>query len=174
MNNMNYVSAYFKDNDRRTIVSYWQDPENPEALVEVVIEADEHDDEYKNLLEHVSLDQIHENTWSYIKDSEEAFKETVVEIAKERGWLVNMDDGGTSDFHKIIVDMIFDDYNEDIHKEKLFFLKLQLFEKEFIKSSTDKEAKKKIRRAPTPIEAIKAAIEIYDATLASSSPQTAD
>lgn len=174
MNDMTYVSAYFKDNDRRTIVSYWQDPENPEALVEVVVEADENNADYKNLLEHVSLDQIHENTWSYIKDSEEAFKETVIEIAKERGWLINMDDGGTSDFHRIIVDMIFDEYDEDIHKEKLFFLKLQLFEKDFIKTSKDKEGKKKIRRAPTPIEAIKAAIEIYDANPVSSSPDTAD
>lgn len=174
MNDMTYVSAYFKDNDRRTIVSYWQEPENPEALVEVVVEADENNADYKNLLEHVSLDQIHENTWSYIKDSEEAFKETVIEIAKERGWLINMDDGGTSDFHRIIVDMIFDEYDEDIHKEKLFFLKLQLFEKDFIKTSKDKEGKKKIRRAPTPIEAIKAAIEIYDANPVSSSPDTAD
>jgi hypothetical protein len=120
------------------------------------------------------MDEIHENTWTYIKDSEQAFKDQVVEIAKERGWLINMDDGGTSDFHKVIVDMIFEPYDEEIHKEKLFFLKIQIFERDFIKESKDKEAKKKLRRAKTPIEALKVAIEIFESSQTSASLDSAD
>jgi hypothetical protein len=163
MNSMKFVSAYFKDNDRKHVLSYWEDPESPGDLVEIVIEADDTDSEWKELLTHIALDEIHTNTWNYIKDSEQALKDQVIDIAKDNGWLINMDDGGTSDFHKILVDMIFDPYDEEIHKEKLFFFKLQLFEKDFMKNSKDKEGKKKVRRAATPLDALKAAIEIHDA-----------
>jgi len=162
-NKMKFVSAYFKDNDRKNVLSYWEDPDSPGDLIEIVVEANEDDSEWRELLRHIALDEIHENTWSYIKESEQALKDQVIDIAKDNGWLINMDDGGTSDFHKILADMIFDPYDEEIHKEKLFFFKLQLFEKDFMKNSKDKEGKKKVRRAATPLDALKAAIEIYDA-----------
>lgn len=174
MDNTRFVNAYFTSDDRKTITTFWEDPVNPDAVIEVVIEADEKQAEYKKLMDHISLDEIHENTWRYIKDSEQAFKDTVIEIARERGWLVNMDDGGTSDFHKVVVDMIFDPYDEEIHKEKLFFMKLQLFEKDFMKNSKDKEGKKKVRRAQTPLAAIKAAIDIFETSSDPSSADTSD
>ena len=172
--NLTYISAYFRDNDRKSIIPLWEAPDNEGDLVEFSLEATEESAEFKELLEHVSMDEIHENTWTYIKDSEQAFKDQVVEIAKERGWLINMDDGGTSDFHKVIVDMIFEPYDEEIHKEKLFFLKIQIFERDFIKESKDKEAKKKLRRAKTPIEALKVAIEIFESSQTSASLDSAD
>ena len=85
-----------------------------------------------------------------------------------------MDDGGTSDFNKILVDIVFDEFNEELHKEKLFFLKINIFEKDFVKECVDKDLKKKLRRAATPLEAIRVAIEIYDTTQGSSSPDSAD
>lgn len=174
MNNLKFVKAYFGDEERKDIISFWEDPESPDGLVEISIEANPEDKDYQHLMTLTSLDEIHETTWSYIKESDDAFKDAVIEIARERGWLVNMNNGGTSDFHKIIVDMIFDPYEEKIHKEKLFFFKIQLFEKDFIKNCTDKNLKKNLRRAATPVEVVKAAIEIYDASQASSSPETAD
>ena len=170
---LTFVSAYFRDNNRKSVLSFWEDPDSPGDLIEFSLEADG-SDAWKELLEYTSLDEIHENTWAYIKDSEQSFKDQVIEVAKERGWLINMDDGGTSDFHKVIVDMIFEPHDEEIHKEKLFFLKIQIFERDFIKESKDKDAKKKLRRAKTPIDALKVAIEIYESSQASSSPDTAD
>mgnify|MGYP001442655933 CR=1 FL=1 len=73
-----------------------------------------------------------------------------------------MNDGGTSDFDRILVDIIFDDYDEEIHKEKLFYIKINLFEKDFVKECKDKDLKRRLRRAATPLEAFKVAIEIYD------------
>lgn len=172
-NGLNYVSAYFSDDERKTVMTYWEEPANPGELVEIAIEAKVGND-WDELMTYCTMDELHENTWNYIKESEQAFKDQVIDIAKERGWLVNMDDGGTSDFHKIVVDMVFDPYDEEIHKEKLFFLKIQLFEKEFIRTCKDKEAKKKLRRSATPVEAMRTAIEIFDASQEASSQDTSD
>ena len=160
-NDLEYFNAYFANEDRTIVSSYWKDADDNIVSIAMSTEAD--DPEWINLLEQVTVDEIHENTWKYIKESEQAYKDQVIEIAKERGWLVNMDDGGTSDFHKILVDMLFEPFDENLHKEKLFFFKIHLFEKDVINQCKDKEAKKKIRRAGTFIEAIKAAIEILDA-----------
>jgi hypothetical protein len=163
MNNFTFVSAYFSNEDKTTIMSFWEDPENQGVLIENIIEADEQDSSYANLLEHITLDEIHSNTWEYIKESEQAFKDQVIHIAKEKGWLVNIDDGGSNDFLKIVIDMIFDTYDEKKDKEQLFYLKLQLFEKQAVKECKDKELKKALRRASTPLGAIRAAIDIVDA-----------
>ena len=171
--NLKYVNSYFQDDERRTIITYWKENDASEDIIDITIDVDD-EQSYNELLEHTSLDQIHENTWTYIKESEEAFKETVIDIAKDRGWLVNMDDGGTSDFNKILVDIVFDEFNEELHKEKLFFLKINIFEKDFVKKCTDKDLKKNLRRATTALEAVRAAIEIFDASQKTSSPDTAD
>jgi hypothetical protein len=163
---MEYVNAFFTDDKRKTVRSYWSSNGGSE-LVEYILEADENDSGWQKLMECVTIDEIHDNTWSYIKDSEDAFKESVVQIAKERGYLVNMDDGGTSDFHKIVVDLIFDPHDEVVHKEKLFFFKMQLFEREFMKQCTDKALKKELRKAPSVLEAVKVAIEIFETSAAS-------
>jgi len=171
--NLKYVNAYFRDDERRSILTYWKENDSSDSIID--IEIDVNDEKSLNeLLEYTSIDQIHENTWNYIKDSEEAFKETVVQIANDRGWLVNMDDGGTSDFNKILVDIVFDEYDENIHKEKLFFLKINIFEKDFIKECKDKDLKRKLRRASTPLEAFRVAIEIYDTMQDSSSSDNSD
>jgi len=171
--NLKYVNAYFRDDERRSILTYWKENDASDEIIDIEISVDD-EQSYNELLHYTTIDQIHENTWNYIKESEEAFKETVVEIAKERGWLVNMDDGGTSDFNKILVDIIFDEFNEELHKEKLFFFKINIFEKDFVKECADKDLKKNLRRATTPLEAVRAAIEIFDASQKTSSPDNAD
>ena len=97
--NLKYVNAYFRDDVRRSILTYWKENDNSDSIIDIEISVDD-EQSFNELLQYVSIDQIHENTWNYIKESEEAFKETVIEIAKDRGWLVNMDDGGTSDFSR--------------------------------------------------------------------------
>lgn len=171
--NLKYVNAYFRDDERRSILTYWKENDASESIIDIEISVDD-EQSYSELLGYTSLDEIHENTWAYIKESEEAFKETVIDIAKDRGWLVNMDDGGTSDFNKILVDIVFDEFNEEIHKEKLFFLKINIFEKDFVKECKDKDLKKKLRRATTPLEAVRTAIEIFDASQDLSSSDAPD
>jgi hypothetical protein len=172
MHNMEYVNAFFTDDKRTDVTSYWRNTEG--EIVEISLAVEAEDAEWKELLEYVTLDEIHENTYNYIKQSQQAYKDQVIEIAKERGWLVNMDDGGTSDFHRVLVDMLFDPYEEALHKEKLFFFKMQLFEKDAIRLSKDKDAKKKVRRASNFLDAIRAAIEIADANPAQASTDASD
>lgn len=172
MHNMKYVNAYFVNEARTDVSSYWANDDG--EIVEITVSVDNDDVEWNELLEHVTLDEIHENTYNYTKEAEQAYKDQVIEIAQERGWLVNMDDGGTSDFHRILVDLMFDPYDEELHKEKLFFFKMQLFEKDVIKNSKDKEAKKKIRRAKSFIDATRYAIEIFDANQEEASTDVSD
>jgi hypothetical protein len=168
-----YVSAYFSDQNKQTVMSFWEDPDDTDCLVEFTIQADPEDPDYKALLEHVSVDELHTNTWEYIKESEQGFKDQVIAIAKENGWIVNIDDGGSNDLYKILIDLLFN-FNKEEDKERLFHFKLQLFEQEFLKNCKDKEIKKKIRRSETILEVVSHAVSIFDTTQVSSSQDDSD
>ena len=172
--NLKYVNAYFSNEAHTEITTYWEDDDNLETNLHEIVISTADEVSLNELLTYTTHDEINENTWSYIHDSQEAFKEKVIEIAKDRGWLVNMNDGGTSDFNKILVDLIFDDYDEKIHKEKLFYVKINLFEKDFVKEGKDKDSKRRLRRAATPLEAFRVAIEIYDTMKGPSSSDAPD
>ena len=60
------------------------------------------------------------------------------------------------------LDLIFDfDPENTEHKETLFKLKLKMFEQEEVKSSKKRTPKTDIRKAETPIEAIKAYCKFF-------------
>ena len=159
--NHEYVEAYFTDNHKKTIRSYWRDTTQVgDVLEEMIIEADPDDASFQMLLQSVSIDEIHSNTWYYIRNSQEALKQEVVAIAKENGWLYNLEDGGRNSFHSMFVDFLFSEAKDAEEKEKLFFLKLELFEKDQIKSCKDKELKKALRRSTTVVDAVDLAIQI--------------
>lgn len=55
------------------------------------------------------------------------------------------------------LDILFDfDAENADHKEVLFKLKLKIFEQESVKNSKKRKAKTEIRKAKTPVEAIRA------------------
>ena len=157
---LTYINAYFTDDKRSSVRSYWSDQKDD--LVEFNTECNESDPQWLKLLEFVTMDEIHENTWQYIKDSQEAFKEEIIKIARENGWIYDMDGGANSDLHKALVKMLFGGYDKEKQRELLFFLKLEIFEQDFIKRCTDKDIKKDLRRAEDIITTLKFAIEIYE------------
>jgi hypothetical protein len=155
-----FLSAYFSDNEKTTVESYWATPDGKETRVEY-IEAKEGDPNWENLLTHIDIDDLHEATYKQIRAQNEAFEDDVIKIAKERGMIYDIDEM-SGDTHKVIAQTLFAPFDETQNKEKLFLYKLQLFEVEAVKQCKDREKKKELRQAKTLIEATKVVISIIE------------
>ena len=156
-----FLTAHFCNNERTTVESYWVTPDGLETRVEY-IEAKEGDPNWENLLTHIDIDALHEATYKQIRAQNEAFKEDVIKIAKERGLIHDLTNLNEVDTMNLIVQFIFGEFNAEKDKEKLFMFKLKLFEVPKIKASKNREVKAKMRKAENLLDAIKAAIEILE------------
>ena len=155
---MEFLTAYFANNERTVAKAIYVNDEGNE--VPFVVSVEDGNPQWEKILEKLSLDQLHENTYKYIKQSEEDFKAQVMSIAKDRGMLIDIDERNT-DAQKRLLDIIFNpDEDEKQRKESLFTFKLALFEFEAIKNSGDRETKAEIRKAEDLIGALEAAIKI--------------
>jgi len=134
-----YVTSHFTNNERNVCEIIWKDAE--EKLIATTCEANpDTDSQWRELLTITDIDTIHENTYKYIREQDNIFKNQVISIAKERGLLYDVDSINT-DMYKSLAKVIFDPYDEETDKEKLFMLKLQLFELEDIKNSPNRALK---------------------------------
>ena len=154
-----FLSAHFTDNARTTVEVTWEGP-NDETRVEHIM-AEEDNVHWQNLLKHIDIDALHEATYKHIKDKTDALEDTIISIAKERGMIYDINDIGT-DVYKALAQVVFGEFDPEKDKEKLFMFKLQLFEMDGIKKSTNRTKKKNLRQAKTMIEAMKVAISIAD------------
>ena len=155
---MEFLTAYFANNERTVAKAIYVNDEGNE--VPFVVSVEDGNPQWEKILEKLSLDQLHENTYKYIKQSEEDFKAQVMSIAKDRGMLIDIDERNT-DAQKRLLDIIFNpDEDEKQRKESLFTFKLALFEFEAIKNSGDRETNAEIRKAEDLIGALEAAIKI--------------
>jgi len=157
-----FLTAHFTNNERTIVESYWVTPDGKETRVEY-IEAKEDDVQWKKLLTHIDIDTLHELTYKNIRESDNAYKDQVIEIAKGRGMVYDIDSINT-DIYKAITAAIFTPFNPETDKEKLFMFKLQLFELDQIKSNTDGIKKAELRKSKNIVEALKIAIEIVEST----------
>ena len=144
-----FVRAHFSNNERTIVESVWTD-----GKVERVeyIEAKEGDPNFENLLTHIDIDALHEATYKHIREQHEAFEDTVITLAKDRGLIYDFNEQHT-DVHKALVQFLFNEFDAERDKEKLFLYKLQLFETDAIKKSKDTKKKKELRQAKTIKEA---------------------
>tara|TARA_Y100000004_G_scaffold196309_1_gene265912 strand:- start:409 stop:885 length:477 start_codon:yes stop_codon:yes gene_type:complete len=153
-----FIKAHFCNDERTLVEALWEkDGKN----VVQYIEANDSSKAWKTLLTHIDIDALHEATYSHIKEQSEAFDETVVRIARNRGMVYDVDDLST-DTYKILSHILFKEFNEEEDKEKLFLYKLQLFEVPAIKNSKSSTKKKKLRQAKNMLEATKIAISIVE------------
>lgn len=159
MNNLKFITARFTNNDRTTVEATWEDESG--ELVSTYHEAIEGDAAWEEILTHIDIDTLHENTYNYIRDTQDAFKQQVIQYAKEAGMIFDIKTGESSAY-QVLINKLFEDFDEEKHKEELFVVKLQLFEQPAIKQSKDRKKKADLRKAKTIREAIKAAIEIAD------------
>jgi hypothetical protein len=161
MQGYNLLTAHFSNNERITVEAYWCNDKGEDIQVEYT-EAKEGDAAWEELLTHITIDQLHENTYKHIREQNDLFEEQVIKIGKERGLLydINTDKGAVL---KVAAETIFREFNEEELKEYLFIHKLNLFENDVIKSSKDRTRKSAIRKAKTIVEATLAACELYQA-----------
>jgi len=151
-----FVRAYFSNNERTTVESFWTD-----GKVERVeyIEAKDGDPNWENLLTHINIDDLHEATYKHIREQNEVFEDSIIKIGKERGLLYDINEIDT-DVYKVLAQCLFGPFDEEKDKEKLFLYKLQLFELDAIKKTKSKIKKKNLRQAKSIIEATKIAIDL--------------
>ena len=154
-----FVSAHFTDNARTTVEVEWEAPDG-KTRVEYIM-AEEDNVNWKNLLEHISIDELHEATYKYIKNSQRTFEIQAMQIAKDQGLLQDIRDKNV--INEAIIKILFEKEEEDgDSKNTLFVFKLKLFELEFVKNCKTKKLKSDLRKAKNIREALKVAIEIFE------------
>ena len=160
-NGYEYVTSHFTNNERTVCEILWKHPTAENEMVATTCEANpDTDSQWRELLTITDIDTIHENTYKYIREQDNIFKNQVISIAKERGLLYDVDSINT-DMYKSLAKVIFDPFDEERDKEKLFMLKLQLFELEAIKNSPNRPLKAQLRKAPDILTAFQHAISLF-------------
>lgn len=107
------------------------------------------------------LDDIHQNTYASLKAERLNFEKVVMDIAKRDGLLFDLGLGDSKSY-KNFLSNIFKPYKKDSNDDvnNLFAIKLDIFELPHIRQSTNAELKRELRRAQTPLDIVKAAIDI--------------
>lgn len=162
IHNLEINTAHFSNNERTDIEVLLVSEESTDDNLVVIpyhIEAKEGDADYEWLISKIDIDQIHENTFNKFRRENEEFRDTIVATGKEMG-LIFDNNGVNSNLYEALVDTLFEPFVEEDMKEKLFVMKLKLFEVEAIKSSKDRELKAKLRKSKDFLSAIKYATMI--------------
>jgi len=160
--NLEIHTAHFINNERTEIeVLFLSEKSTNDNLVMIPysIEAKEGDADYEWLISKIDIDQIHENTFNKFRRENEQYRENIIATGKEMG-LIFDNNGVNSNLYEALVDTLFEPFVEEDMKEKLFVMKLKLFEVEAIKSSKDRELKAKLRKSKDFLSAIKYATMI--------------
>lgn len=164
-----FVDAYFTNDDRNVVETLWWSPEE-EIYRPYIIMAEEGNLDWQKFLETpidengrtVTLDDLHESTVNKFRRDREDFERSIYELGQQEGMIYDTpEDPINSDLFENVLDIIFEPYVEEDHKEKLFMLKLKLFENETIKLSKDRPLKAKLRKAKNFVDVIKYATMIY-------------
>lgn len=143
-----FVSAWFTNNEKTLIRSMWSDKDGVVRPFTLTTDGPR----YKELLKYVSEDELHENTVAKIRMDRERFEDVIVNIAQKDGIDINeilSDENKTIDF---IVDWL----DSKFDNEKLFKIKLRLFERDKVMNSEDRMLKANLRRATTIYEVMEA------------------
>ena len=154
-----FLSAHFSNNERTTVESYWITPDGKETRVEY-IEAKDGDPNWENLLTHTNIDKLHEDTYKHIKNTQKAFENQAIQIAKDQGILQDFQDKNV--INNAIVKILFEQDNDSDSKNTLFSFKLKLFELDFVKNCKSRKMKSELRKAENIRQATKIAIDIFE------------
>ena len=142
---------YYSNPELNTVAVMWTDPDD--GLVrEHYIMVDEEDEQWRDFVKVVSYEDIDKRTQVRHEEFREEFREAFNDYAQRNN--IESDHGvNQNDSLNIIFE--FNSENND-HKDTLFKLKLKMFEQEVVKKSKKRTSKTDIRKAETPLEAIKA------------------
>ena len=106
-----YETARFTNNERTACEILWTHPDSEEVTSTPCEANEETDAQYRELLEIITIDELHELTYKYIREQNEIFEETVMAVAKERGMLYDIDEINSSTLPSICK-VVFKDFDE--------------------------------------------------------------
>ena len=147
-----------------TVKILWKD--EGDVYREHYLKVDEEDEQFQALLEVTSYEDIEGRTKAANDIVRQEFKDAFDRYAERTNMYSNIGNDGTDgdpfmDYYQFF--HFFNDYDVDDaeHKERLFGLKLYIFDQEYVKDSEtserSKEAKTTVRKALKPIQALAAA-----------------
>tara|TARA_B100000745_G_scaffold199484_1_gene131572 strand:- start:94 stop:636 length:543 start_codon:yes stop_codon:yes gene_type:complete len=155
----NYITAHFIDNERKNIHVLLKSDDGT-SVYPYILEYNPDDPICQEFLKLCSLDQLHENTWQKKKEERKDFVSQVKRIAQKEGLIKQVIEDVDSEFMTLMMDFLLSDKKE--HIDRLFNFKIFLFEHDIVKNYKDENKKTAIRKAKTPLEALKLFIEIWE------------
>ena len=150
-----FVTASFIDSERQNIEILMTN-EDKSGTIPYIIPFDESDVKYQALQTVMTLDQLHEATYQKKKRERKDFEDTVLQIAKQDGLIMDSNKIDTKFYPKVVEAIFGDDENLD----HVFALKLAIFELDAIKDSKKEDLKKKLRQSKTKKDIMATACEI--------------
>ena len=150
-----FVTASFIDSERQNIEILMTN-EDKSGTIPYIIPFDENDVKYQALQTVMTLDQLHEATYQRKKRERKDFEDTVLQIAKQDGLIMDSNKIDTKFYPKVVEAIFGDDENLD----HVFALKLAIFELDAIKDSKKEDLKKKLRQSKTKKDIMATACEI--------------
>ena len=151
----NFISARYVDNEKKIVeILYKMGDKN----IPHIIEHDTEHPDWQQLMTITNLDEIHFNTHNFIKHSQKDFRKMVMKIAEDEGMVKDVVAELSTPFYGEVFEFFFN--YDDKQKEMLFNFKLFIFEKEFVKNSTDTDTKAEMRKAQSPIEVMNAVMKL--------------
>jgi|AOAMet1_04_M0_20_1038515.scaffolds.fasta_scaffold07166_2 hypothetical protein len=170
INKDSYVTATFIDNDRKNIEVLVRHHENENEMTPLIIEASDEQQDFNDLMELVTMDQLHEQTWENKKAESDAFlsmarqviadefnEAEMIGTAKAEAAVMDEQMFTRTKIYPTIVDTLFTNMENEDH---LFALKLALFEVQEIRESTNTKAKTALRKGKNKIEVLRHAFDI--------------
>jgi hypothetical protein len=150
-----FITASFIDSERQNIEILMTN-EDKSGTIPYIIPFDESDVKYQALQTVMTLDQLHEATYQKKKRERKDFEDTVLQIAKQDGLIMDSNKIDTKFYPKVVEAIFGDDENLD----HVFALKLAIFELDAIKDSKKEDLKKKLRQSKTKKDIMATACEI--------------
>ena len=138
------IEAYFANSENDAVEVIY---EQGKRAINHYLPVDYNNQDFKDLVEEYSTDKIAEATMARNKRYAQQLSDIVDAGIKAKTDLKQR--VSVEDFVKCILDF---DPNDAQCKEMLFTIKVEIFETEKVKSSSDKEKKSKLRSAQTPLE----------------------
>lgn len=150
-----HIDTYFINEEKTIVETMWADENDVVRTIE--IEADDNDPQWQQLTEQLSIDDIHAATARNIREQDQAFRDVVMQIAKEDG-LVYDEKSNATDVAVLLANSLFK-YDDNKQKELLFQFKLQVFELDEVKNASS-DVKSQIRKSETIIDVVKYVTEL--------------
>ena len=155
----NFITAHFIDNERKNIEVLLKS-EDETAVNPYILEYDVDNPICQELLKLCSLDQLHENTYTKKQEERKAYISQVKNIAKKEGLIKHIIEEVNPKFIELMMDFLLSNKKE--HIDRLLNFKIYLFEQDIVKNCKDSSKKTAIRKAKTPLEALKIFIQLWE------------